>query len=503
MAGTKLQQMLEAEIKSLIGTSMGKLWQVASTSGIVPFVTVPSRDLPLSASSPRIMQGTVFALIILLAAWNIVSYLGTDWELLFSKHYFYLPYKQYAGNYYVGYAQTVFSDGDRIFAIHKEAFPSLNQVHSFLDTNDPVYDQNAQSVDRIYTSGFLPSLIARLGGGHVGLQTSIEVINILLWLASILLTYLVIRAWSFDQLTALAGAAIATGFPVYSLMFTSLKTQYAGATLFLGWLYIDRAIWPRLTAPERIVLLLVTFTVSMVTAGAAYFILAYITIRCLFMAAVTRSIRADQFFDLFAAIAAFVIGKLVNDMLVAHYHLQSTLTQYRLDKTVNETVDFILAALSGQDTAGMKLLNFPGYSFFTTMMTFVGNFVSANPVIVVVPLLGIWLLRQQPLLLILVPIMFLLGQAISVLYGWDWYYAYASAPATHILIVLTAMAASLVFGWWRPVGSVLAAIIIFGAVYFFNADPPSNFKNYYGNLSIYTVDRHLYVYHDYDMTKYW
>src|SRR5947208_8847481 len=91
--------------------------------------------------------------------------------------------------------------------------------------------------------------------------------------------------WSFDQLTALAGAAIATGFPVYSLMFTSLKTQYAGATLFLGWLYIDRAIWPRLTAPERIVLLLVTFTVSMVTAGAAYFILAYITIRCLFMAA--------------------------------------------------------------------------------------------------------------------------------------------------------------------------------------------------------------------------
>src|SRR5438093_726710 len=341
MAGTKLQQMLEAEIKSLIGTSMGKLWQVASTSGIVPFVTVPSRDLPLSASSPRIMQGTVFALIILLAAWNIVSYLGTDWELLFSKHCFNLPYKEYAGNYYGGYAQTVFSDGDRIFAIHKEAFPSLNQVHSFLDTNDPVYDQNAQSVDRIYTSGFLPSLIARLGGGHVGLQTSIEVINILLWLASILLTYLVIRAWSFDQLTALAGAAIATGFPVYSLMFTSLKTQYAGATLFLGWLYIDRAIWPRLTAPERIVLLLVTFTVSMVTAGAAYFILAYITIRCLFMAAVTRSIRADQFFDLFAAIAAFVIGKLVNDMLVAHYHLQSTLTQYRLDKTVNETVDFL------------------------------------------------------------------------------------------------------------------------------------------------------------------
>jgi hypothetical protein len=482
---------------------MSKLWQATSTSGESPFVTARSRDLPFSILSRRILEGAALVLIIILIWWNIVSYLGTEWELLFSKHYFYLPYKEYYGNYYGGYAQTVFNDGHRIFAIHKEAFPSLNQVYSFLDTNPTSYDQNAQSVDRIYACCFLPSLIVRLGGGHVGLQTSIQTVNVLLWLASISLTYLVIRAWSFDRLTALAGAAIAAGYPVYGLMFTSLKAQYAGATLFLAWLYIDRAIWPRLTALERIVLLFVTLTVSMVTAGAAYFILAYIMIRCLFVAAVTRTIPSDQFFDCFAAIAAFAVGKLVNDMLLAHYHLHSTLTQYRLDKTLIETLDFILAALSGHDTAGMRLLNFPGYSFFTTMMTFVGNLISANPVIVAVPLLGIWLLRRELLLLILAPIMFLLGQGISVLYGWDWYYAYASAPATHILIILTAMAAAILVAWWRPVGSVLAAGIIFGAVYFFNADPAANFKNYYGNLSIYTVDRHLYIYHDDDMTKYW
>jgi hypothetical protein len=298
-------------------------------------------------------------------------------------------------------------------------------------------------------------------------------------------------------------------------MFTSLKTQYAGATLLLAWLYVDQAIWPRLNWMERGALLVVTFTVAILAGGAAYFILAYVVTCHVYRAVSDPPGRRDHLLTALLASLAFIVGKISNDALATHYQTASILAQLHLGDTLADSLAFIRTALSGGDTSGLKLLGFPGYTYFTFLLPWLAmNFVRANPIIVAVPLIGAFFIGELRILAALAAVLFVVGHAHVVLHGWTWYYGYSSAPAAHILIILTAICLGALYrsnrAYWR--GVAVAAML--AAIYFFNADPAYNMKNFYSNgvqqegigvgaRDVFPADRKLYVYHDDDMIRYW
>src|SRR6185295_3769730 len=156
------------------------------------------------------VQLLFFMLIGAIIAWNLYAYLGVNWELLATKHYF-------AEHYYGGYADSVLTRNGALFTVQFESWPCLGYVRSSLMPNGDAYSFSLQA-DRLYTCGFLPSLVVRLLGGHIQLESAIVAINFLLWVASIMLTYAVVGAWSKNRTAALTGATIAAGYPIYGLM---------------------------------------------------------------------------------------------------------------------------------------------------------------------------------------------------------------------------------------------------------------------------------------------
>ncbi len=102
--------------------------------------------------------------------------------------------------------------------------------------------------------------------------------------------------------------------------------------------------------------------------------------------------------------------------------------------------------MTGGDTSSLRFINYPGFSFVTSVLPwFVSLWFKANPVIIVVPLVGLFFLRQLRPLIFAIPALFLIGHAPAIITGWVWYYGYSSAPATHLLIVATALCLGLLF----------------------------------------------------------
>jgi hypothetical protein len=437
-----------------------------------------------------------FVLIGAIIAWNLYAYLGVNWELLATKHYF-------AEHYYGGYADSVLTQNGAPFTIQLESWPCLGYVASSLMPNGETYLFSLQA-DRLYTCGFLPSLVVRLLGGHIQLASAIVAINFLLWAASIVLTYGAVGAWSKNRTAALIGATIAAGYPIYGLMLQSWKTQDAGALLMLAWIYVDKAIWPRLSWIERAVLLSLTFTVTMLASGAAYFIFLYIICWYLYLALFEAPVRREACLTIVVTLFALLIGKAASGAMANHYHLISMLSWYKVDRIAPDSLAFLWAWLSGGDTSSLRFVNYPGFSFLTSVLPWlVSVWFKANPVIIIVPFVGLFFLRQLRPLIIAIPALFLIGHAPTIITGWVWYYGYSSAPATHLLIAATAVCLGLLFDSKLSVGRPISVIALLVAVYFFNASPAFNFKNFYTNDPVYLTDRRLYVYHDNDVIRYW
>lgn len=438
----------------------------------------------------------LFAMIGAIVVWNLYAYVGVNWELLATKHYF-------AKHYYGGYAESVLTQNGPPFTVQIESWPCVTYVSSSLAPNGETYLFSLQA-DRLYSCGFLPSLVVRLLGGHIQLASAIVAINYLLWAALIMLTYGVVEAWSKNRTAALIGAVIAAGYPIYGLMLESWKTQDSGALLMLGWIYIDKTIWPRLGWIERAVLLSLTFTVTMLASGAAYFIFAYIICWYLYLALFEAPVRREACLTIAVTLFALLIAKVAISAMMNHYRIISMLSWYKVDQIPLDSLAFLRAALSGGDTSSLRFLNYPGFSFVTSVLLWlVSLWFKANPVIIVVPLVGLFFLRELRPLIIVIPALFLIGHAPTIITGWVWYYGYSSAPATHLLIAATAVCLGLLFESKLPVGRPVSTVALLVAVYFFNASPAFNFKNFYTNDPVYLTDRRLYVYHDDHVIRYW
>lgn len=429
-------------------------------------------------------------------AWNMYSYLGVNWELLQTKHYF-------EGSYYGGFTNTVYDDGNGLTTFQAESVPCLNLVDSFLSkTGGAQQYSQPTDVDRIFTCGFVPSLVARLGFSKIRMTQSIEITNIIFWLGFVVLIALLVRLWFADGVTPLIGAAIAAGYPIHGLLTTSFKTQLAGADLLLAWVYIERTAYSRLGWMERGVVLVTAFTLTMLAAGAAYFIFAYMLLLAFYKALTEPEGRLDALLDITVACCAFAIGEVFIRVILRHYNTATSLQTYGLGGMFMESLHTLWVSLSGGDITGMRFLNYPGYSYFTSILPwFLWLFFQSNPVICVVSLIGGLMSRAMRIVFLLFPVLFVLGHApVVVAGGWTYYYGYSSAPAAYLLILATALC----IGALSNRGARLTAVAIaLGTIAFFNIDPAFNFKNHYSNRDAIDITKHLYVYHDLSYVQYW
>jgi len=441
--------------------------------------------------APLILSLGILGLFI----WNIHSYLGANWELLYTKHYF-------DDRYYGGFANTVYDDGNGLTTFQAESVPCLNLVVSFLSkTGGAQQYSQPTNVDRIFTCGFLPSLVARLGFSKIRVTESIVITNLVFWVGFVVLIATLVRIWFPDAVTILIGAAIAAGYPLHGLLATSFKTELAGADLLLAWIYIERTAFSRLGWIERGIVLVAAFTMTMLAAGAAYFILAYMLVLASYKVLTEPGRRLAALQDIAIACGAFAIGKALIGAFLRRYHIETALGVYHVDRMLEESLRMLWVSLSGGDTTGLKFLNYPGYTYLTSVVPWLlWLFFQSNPVICVVSLIGAVMIREMRILFFLFPVLFLLGHAPAAVAGWIYYYGYSSAPAAYLLILAT----TLCIGTLLSRGSRLAAVAIaLGAIAFFNINPPFNFKNQYSNSEFIDTGRHLIVYHGLSSIQYW
>ena len=214
--------------------------------------------------------------------------------------------------------------------------------------------------------------------------------------------------------------------------------------------------------------------------------------------------RRDACLTIGAALFAFAIAKLANNAMMAHYNVISTISVYRAERILPDSLAFLRAALSGGDTSTLRFMNYPGASFLTSVFPwYVALWFKANPVIIIVPLIGLFVMRELRPLVFAIPALFLIGHAPAIITGWVYYYGYSSAPATQLLIVATAVCLGRLFNSKLAIGRSVATAALLTAVYFFNASPASNLKNFFSDDRVFPVDRRLYVYHDDHVVRYW
>ncbi len=260
----------------------------------------------------------------------------------------------------------------------------------------------------------MPSLVARLGFSKIRVTQSIEITNIAFWLGLIVFTALLVRLWFPDGVTPLIGAAIAAGYPLHGLLATSFKTQLAGADLFLIWVYIEKTVYSRLGWIERGVVLATMFTMTMLAAGAAYFIFAYMLVRALYKAVMEPERRLAALQEFVMTCGAFAIGAGLIGIILSHYDVGTSLQTYHTGGLIRHSLHFLWLSLSGGNTAGMKFLNYPGYSYLTSILPwFLWLFFQSNPAICVVSFIGAIMIRKMRIIFVLFPVLFVLGHALS------------------------------------------------------------------------------------------
>jgi hypothetical protein len=433
-----------------------------------------------------------------LMVWDLWWYLGVDWDFLANKHYF-------EGNFYGGYSSVVNVENGKLIAYSQESYYCILHESKFLDPAVGPYI-GGFNVDRMFTCGFLPSLVERLSFGTFNLRTSIIAVNIAQWLIVILFSGLIVYRLTQDRVAALCVAAIMAAYPIYPLMFTGMKTQPAGAAILLMWVYLDLTIWPRLNRAERAILLVATFLASMLAAGAAYFIFVYMVVRIGYAILTGQTDRREELISLLFAIAAFMIAKVAVDILLGHHRLVTWVSQYNLGDKLRESGLFLWRKLTGGDTTGMRFLSYPGFDIVTVLLPhMIKDFVRTNPVIVLVPLAAAVFMPRLRVLAIAACLLFIVGHGHIVITAWEayLYYGYASAPASLLLVVGLGVCIAALLKRWPPVGPAAAAAAVLASIYFYSAHPGLNFKGFYHYYAYYPAEKHFFVYHDRDGIKYW
>ena len=470
----------------------------------------------IDARPDRWLVRALQLVLVLLVGWNLFAYGGVENEQFTSRHYF--PKLEV---YYGGYGQEYFVYPDRLRPIHRETEYNFRNLAALQNNAPPPgrgdFVPGYDGAGRMFSSGFLPAVVQRLSLGSLSLHDASFAVNVLLWLIAAGVAFQFAARGTPDPYARYFAASIVVSYPIFSLMFQSLKMQYAHSVLVLLGIYLAHFVLRRADLLTATIAFTALFWMGAFTGGGFVLLLLAVVVWLLACHTVGRNtammagvtLRSSGWV-LVAACAGFVIALVSSDAVRQVYDLPRGDDSYSIQKTFFiDPLIYLRALLLHLDRSQLLFLGFPGDQFFTRMVgLFIKSVWELNPFIFASAIAGFIFDRNSRALLLTAAVLFIPSHAPELLMGWAGPWGYGNAPS--MLLVMVAFAGML----GRLMSSApadrrlalaarTAAVALFAcSVGFFFYDRHHQVDNYYFSWDRLDAAKHIHVYHDAQYTAY-
>lgn len=439
---------------------------------------------PKIESLPNYMQKKaartgMFAVVlaaILTVLW-LYGFQGPDWEVLTTKHY----WKGDAEWFYGGWASQFEETSQGYRTIQKESLTNYYNLYPFSENNSPLQAQyhvgGWPSTERLAIP-FLVYLIIGLTGGYLDVWSAFYVLNIILWLFSILLAHQLASIYFEDQYSPFFAALFVTFFPVFTLNFHGLKISYISTVLLLAGMYVFEKKVRHVQAHLQFVYFLALFFFGLFAAGGWLFLFVYLFIRHLSLP------RPQRWGGVASMVLALLIAQIALGYLRQSYHLPLAEEQrsFSYGTMLSESMKWLWAWMHGQDVGAMKFLNFGGFTLFTGYLPLILRSFAFGYWMFLLLSIPAWIFVQRARIFILASIpLFFTGHGGYMIIGWVWHYGYLSAPAAMMLILAVAGFLGWMVSHPQPRLKVLAIVLLLVALFGF-MDQKLHAILYYGGI---------------------
>ena len=444
---------------------------------------------------------------------NIYFFSGVNYEMLSTKHYI-----EGAGGYYGGYGNIVVNNNEKYFPLHIEAESNYFNVYKFNEKTDNIsyHINHAAAVDRLFIP-FLSAIIILLSFGKVTVVDAYFIINLILWISSIVLIYKISLIYFDDYKAAFLSSLLVISYPVFTLMMHSIKGQYFSSVFMLFGIYFYEKYYYKdnpymnIKLIEKLFILVLFFFIGFYCSGGNLFFLLYLIGRYSTSFGKINSINFIRIKNILVISVSFIISYLLAKYINSHsnppYGFHFAAENYSLKQIIFDSFKFIKYSLSNADVSNLKFMNYSGYTFFTVMIPkLMKGLFYLNPLIVLIGILSI-IFKPETRKYCYIAIILMGGHLGTFITSYIWYYGYMSAGTVLLLLIITGKFIS-DLGKKNKVLKITSYILFFAILSFFMIEIypgvrwhmdnyftiPNEFKS--------IIKHEIYVYHDNAKTIY-
>jgi len=441
----------------------------------------------MTSKLPRISMALCLAATMILA---LVANIDRDNETINTK-----PYFSDDGLYYGGGAQSAFVTPHGLELAMVEKLDLFQNAHTMLYNlsghASHVGDYISQySPDRYFTSSYLASIVVRMSFGAMSVRTAYIVVNVGLWVASIFFIYRLSCFLFGNPLASLASATLLAGWPLFTLMYQSMKVQYGAVVYLLAGMYLYEYYVDRQPLARQGMFALTFWWIGLNCSGGAAYLLFFLAVRALVRW------RDGRWVGVAVIMAMLPVAVFLQGQLLAHYRLQSLLQTFSYGAVLRESLVTLKMAIMGESLEGRKFLSFYGFSYFTVQVPRTAlSLWHGNALVVILGIVGL-LLRRDRLWLALVAVIALIVGFLPITFiGNPYFYAQFGGPAMVFLILGSGLVLGRVASFRAPAGTIVALAGLIASLWLFMSSYVNALDYFYGGLGYLNQSDHVYVYH--------
>ena len=285
-------------------------------------------------------------ILVLLVGWNLFAYHGVENEQFTSRHYFPKIEVDYGG-----YGQQYFVYPDRLRPIHRETEYNFRNLAALQNNAPPSgrgdFVAGYDGAGRMFSSGFLPAVVQRLSLGVLNIHEASLAVNALLWAIAACVAFQFAARGYPDRYSRYLAASIVVSYPIFSLMFQSLKMQYAHSVLVLLGIYLGHFVLRRAGLLASTIAFTALFWMGSFTGGGFVLLLLAIVVWLFACHTVGRNTAMMAGVDLrssgwvlVAACAGFAIALVSSDYVRQIHDLPKGSESYSIQKPSSSTRSF-------------------------------------------------------------------------------------------------------------------------------------------------------------------
>ncbi|CAA7618745.1 membrane hypothetical protein [Magnetospirillum sp. LM-5] len=437
------------------------------------------------------MHRTLFsAILAVVMVWAFVSNVGRDNETLNS-----MPYFSDESLYYGGGIEDAFVTETGLVPVMVEKLDLFVNAHVLVRDLSRQPSQVGTYVsqftaDRYFSSSYLASLWARATFGQVPIRILYIAVNAALWITAIAATYRLAQVWFENHLAALGSATLVAAWPLFTLMFQSMKVQYGALVYFLVGMYFYECHVRKFRPARQAFFALPFWFIGLNCSGGAVYLLIFILIRATFRW------RETNWLGVAAILAMIPPAVLIQGQLLDFYRLRSLLQTFSYGAVLKESLATLLHALRGEDVSTRQFLHFPGFTYLTGQIPRSAlSLWHGNALVVTLGVPGLLLTRHRLWLLATTAMCLIAGFLPITFAGNAYFYAGFGAPAMIFLIFGTGLLLARVAEASPRIGTLASLAGLGLGLWLFMSSYVDALDYFYGDLGFLNLSDRVYVYH--------